>query len=70
MSNKIAAAEPVRLRRRTLKDGRQSLYLDIYFAGGARQYEYLRLYLLPDGSKEAKEANKRTMRLAVHSVLF
>ena len=64
MSNKMTAAEPVRLRRRTLKDGRQSLYLDIYFAGGARQYEYLRLYLLPDGTKEAREANKRTMRLA------
>lgn len=64
MSNKTAATEPVRLRRRTLKDGRQSLYLDIYFTGGARRYEYLRLYLLPDGTKEAREANRRTMRLA------
>lgn len=64
MSNTNYPSEPVRLRKRTLKDGRQSLYLDIYYVGGARQYEYLRLYLLPDGTKEAREANRRTMRMA------
>lgn len=58
------SSEPVKLRMRTLPDGRQSLYLDIYFAGGRRKYEYLRLYLVPDTGKEAREANRDTMRLA------
>ena len=34
--------EPIRLRRRTITDGRQSLYLDIYL-DGHRSYEYLKL---------------------------
>ncbi|MBS1911682.1 MAG: site-specific integrase [Bacteroidetes bacterium] len=37
----------VKLRTRSLRDGRQSLYLDIYH-NGARYYEYLNLYLTKD----------------------
>ena len=38
--------EPVTVRAKDLKDGRQSLYLDIYFHG-ERKYEFLKLYTNP-----------------------
>lgn len=38
--------EPVTVRAKDLKDGRQSLYLDIYFRG-ERKYEFLKLYTTP-----------------------
>lgn len=38
--------EPVTVRAKDLKDGRQSLYLDIYFRG-ERKYEFLKLYTNP-----------------------
>ena len=38
--------EPVRVRYKTLSDGSQSVYLDIY-RDGKRQYEFLKLYLIP-----------------------
>ena len=38
--------EPVRVRYKTLSDGSQSVYLDIY-RDGKRQYEFLKLYLHP-----------------------
>lgn len=38
-----ASREPVTVRAKDLKDGRQSLYLDIYFRG-ERKYEFLKLY--------------------------
>lgn len=43
---KRTSREPVTLRAKDLKDGRQSLYLDIYFRG-ERKYEFLKLYLTP-----------------------
>jgi integrase len=47
----------VKLRARTLRDGRQSLYLDIY-QDGTRTYDYLNLYLTKDNkggkNKESK----------------
>ena len=49
--------EPVRLRSKPLKDGSESLYLDIYW-NGIRQYEFLKLYLIPETTKEAKARNK------------
>lgn len=55
--------EPIRLRKRKLKDGTYSLYLDIYIEG-ERSYEYLKLYLLPGTSKEVRAKNKETMLLA------
>jgi integrase len=54
--------------RQRLKAGKISLYLD-YYQNGKRQYEYLKLYLIPEPekgklSKEDKEENRRTSALA------
>lgn len=57
------AKEPIRLRRRTISDGRQSLYLDIYL-NGKRSYEYLKLYLVPERTSEDKRRNQQTMMFA------
>ena len=63
-SNKVmTSSEPIRLRKRLLKDGRQTLYLDLYH-NGKREYEYLKLYLIPEKSRADKETNKKTMQLA------
>jgi integrase len=48
----------VTLRNRKLKDGRRTLYLDLYNSG-ARRFDYLNLYLTGD-----RTADKETMRLA------
>lgn len=53
----------VRLRQRTISGGRHSLYLDIY-VNGRREYEFLKLYLIPERTREDKEHNRETMRLA------
>ena len=50
---KRISREPVTLRVKDLKNGRQSLYLDIYFRG-ERKYEFLKLYTTP-GEDEANE---------------
>ena len=55
--------EPIRLRKRILKTGNTSLYLDIYH-NGKRSYEYLNLYLVPEKTRADKEKNKDTLRLA------
>ena len=55
--------EPIKLRSREIKNGSRSLYLDIYI-DGKRTYEYLKLYLVPERTKQDKEANKQTMQLA------
>lgn len=62
MARKIK--EPVTLRRRNLRNGNVSLYLDIYI-GGKRSYEYLRLYLIPERTRQDREQNKRTLDLAL-----
>jgi integrase len=59
----VRLKEPVHIRRKRLKDGNISLYLDIYF-GGRRAYEFLGLYLVPELDKNAKLRNKETLRLA------
>ena len=59
----MTSSEPIRLRKRKLKDGRYTLYLDIYLKG-ERNYEYLHLYLIPEQSRADKETNKKTMALA------
>lgn len=51
------------MRKRKMPSGNVSLYLDIYL-NGRRQYEYLKLYLVPEEGRKEKEANKQTMRLA------
>ncbi len=55
--------EPVRLRTKVLKNGNQSLYLDIY-VNGVRKYEFLELYIIPERTKADRTANENTMRLA------
>ena len=52
--------EPVRIRYKALSDGSQSVYLDIY-RDGKRQYEFLKLYLIPETSAAAKTQNKATL---------
>lgn len=59
----MTSSEPIKLRKRLLKDGRQTLYLDLYH-NGKREYEYLKLYLIPEKSRADKETNKKTMQLA------
>lgn len=54
------AKEPVKLRSKKLKDGRESLYLDIYMGDGQRKKEYLKLYLLPSDKRE----NTRVLKTA------
>lgn len=51
------------LRKRVMKTGRVSLYLDVYI-NGKRTYEYLHLYLIPEHNRQDKETNKTTLRLA------
>ena len=55
----------VRLRQKALSGGNISLYLDIY-KDGQRQYEFLKLYLIPEttSNPKAKEKNKETMMAA------
>lgn len=53
----------VTLRSRLLKNGSQSLYLDIYHQG-QRRYMYLQLYLVPETSKGAKLLNDNALRKA------
>jgi site-specific recombinase XerD len=55
--------EPVRLRRKKLSDGSESLYLDCY-SDGKRSYEFLKLYLLPGTDRETKRRNDETLSLA------
>lgn len=54
--------EPIRLREKELSNGNVSLYLDIY-RNGKRQYEFLKLYLIPEtaSNPKAKEQNKETI---------
>lgn len=57
------AKDPVKLRERKMPTGRTSLYLDIY-VNGQRNYEYLRLYLVPEKTREDKRKNNETRQLA------
>ena len=55
--------EPIRLRKRELKGGSKSLYLDCYF-NGRRTYETLHLYLVPEQTPIDVANNKETLKLA------
>lgn len=58
-----ASKEPIRIRKKALANGNTSLYLDVYRNGG-REYEFLKLYLIPEKTKADKEKNRQTMQLA------
>ena len=49
----------IRLRRKKLSGGKQSLYLDIVHEG-RRNYEFLKLYLKPGQT----ELNRETLKVA------
>jgi site-specific recombinase XerD len=53
----------ITLREKSLKDGRISLYLDIY-EDGQRRYEFLKLYLYPEINDKVRSQNKNTRILA------
>lgn len=55
--------EPVRIRKKKLANQNFSLYLDIYYQG-KRKYEFLKLYLIPERTKEDRQKNKQTLLLA------
>lgn len=69
MSNKKKTAkiskvkEPVRLRFKSLSNGSKSIYLD-YYANGKREYEFLRLYLVPETTPDNKFTNIEVLSLA------
>jgi len=51
------------LRTKPLKNGNESLYLDIY-EDGKRRYEFLRLYLVPEVDDNAKRMNESALKKA------
>lgn len=55
--------EPIKIRRKQLANGNISLYLDIYH-NGKREYEFLKLYLIPEKNRADKEKNRQTLQLA------
>lgn len=57
------AKEPIRLRFKSLSNGNQSIYLD-YYHEGKREYEFLKMYLIPETTPQAKVANDNTLRAA------
>ena len=57
------AKEPIKLRLKKLANGNQSIYLD-YYSNGKRQYEFLRLYLVPEKSSVDKTTNAQMLELA------
>ena len=55
--------ECVTIRFKELKSGNRSIYLDCYHKG-SRTYEFLKLYLVPETSRDAADANKEVLRRA------
>lgn len=70
---KVKLKEPVRIRFKQLSNGNQSIYLEYYtgdvirkenYVGGKRKYEFLKLYLIPERTREDKAKNEATLALA------
>ena len=69
----VKLKEPVRIRFKQLSNGNQSIYLEYYtgdvirkenYVGGKRKYEFLKLYLIPERTREDKSKNEATLALA------
>ena len=69
----VKLKEPVRIRLKQLSNGNQSIYLEYYtgdvirkenYVGGKRKYEFLKLYLIPERTREDKAKNEVTLALA------
>lgn len=69
----VKLKEPVRIRLKQLSNGNQSIYLEYYtgdvirkenYVGGKRKYEFLKLYLIPERTREDKAKNEATLALA------
>lgn len=56
--------EPIKLRVKNLKNGNQSLYLDIYWQG-KRTYQFLYLYLVPEINEQTIAQNQEVGRQAL-----
>lgn len=56
--------EPIKLRVKNLKNGNQSLYLDIYWQG-KRTYQFLHLYLVPEVTEQTIVQNQEVVRQAL-----
>ena len=54
----------INLKSKEINGGRKSLYLD-YYCDGKRVRESLRLYLLPETSRKARDENKAVMQKAM-----
>jgi hypothetical protein len=63
MKKQIKVKEPIRLRTKKLANENESLYLDCYY-DGKRIREFLKLYIVPERTKEDKEKNIQTLKLA------
>lgn len=50
----------IKIRTKAVKDGRKSIYLDLYFKG-KRKYEFLGMYFVPEQSRKDRERNKQTL---------
>jgi len=55
--------EPVRIRFKKLANGNQSIYLD-YYKEGKREYDFLKLYIVPEQTPIDKASNEHTLSLA------
>lgn len=60
---KINIKDSVHIRFKELKNGKKSIYLDIY-EGGKRRYDFLKLYIIPEVTSKDAVANKKTLEVA------
>ena len=57
------AKEPIKIRFRDIANGNKSIFLD-YYNNGKREYEFLKLYLVPEKTAIDKATNAQTIELA------